>query len=148
MNSKTTWRLFFAALAMFVFIWFFERNRPMSTGASGNMVIFSKVAAGSVTGVEIQTTNFSLRAERTNDAWRLTRPFYPAQSTPIEAFVSAMTALPQRDLIPASVVSAQPGMLKDFGLDPPAAILTMSQGTNRYYLHLGTPTPLRDQVYA
>ena len=65
MNSKTTWRLFFAALAMFVFIWFFERNRPSSTGASGNVVIFSKVAAGSVTGVEIQTTNFTLRAERT-----------------------------------------------------------------------------------
>jgi hypothetical protein len=146
MNSKSTWRLFFAAVAMFAFIWFFERNQPVHTGG-GEALIFSKIAASSVTGVEIQTTNYTLRAERTNDAWRLTRPFYPAQSTPIDAFVNAMTKLPQRDVIPASVVSDQVGKLRDYGLESPAAILTISQGTNRHYLHLGALTPLRDQVY-
>jgi hypothetical protein len=148
MNSKSTWRLFFAAVAMFAFIWFIESKRPASTNTEGNALIFPKIAASSVTSVEIQTTNYTLRAERTNDGWRLTRPFYPAQTTPIEAFVSAMTTLPERDLIPASVVSDQAGKLRDYGLESPAAILTISQGTNRHYLHLGTLTPLRDQVYA
>jgi len=148
MNSKSTWRLFFAALAMFGFIWFFEIKRPTPTGPGGATLIFPTVAPGSVTGVEIQTTNFTVRAERTNDTWRLSRPFYPAQSTPIDSFVTAITALPKRDVITASQVSAQPGKFRDFGLDPAAAVLTVNQGTNRYTLQLGAPTALRDQVYA
>lgn len=148
MNSKSTWRLFFAAVAMFMFIWFFEIKRPTAVGPGGVALIFPKVQPASVTSVEVQTTNFTVRAERTNETWRLTRPFYPAQSTPIDAFVTAVTSLPKRDVIGAAQVSAQPGQLRDFGLDPPAAILTIMQGTNRYFLQLGAPTPLRDQVYA
>ena len=147
MNSKTTWRLFFAAVAMFAFIWFFERKRPAPI-AGATTLVFPNIAASSVTGVEVQTTNYTLRAERTNDAWRLTRPFYPAQSTPIDAFVTALTSLKKSDLISATEVSEQPGKLKDYGLDPPVAILSISEGTNRHFLQIGAPTPLRDQVYA
>src|ERR1041384_3961479 len=101
MNSKTTWRLFFAAIALFVFIWFFELKHP-GRKIGVNALIFPKVTPTTVTGVEIQTTNFILRAERTNDTWRLTRPFYPAQSTPIDAFVTAMTGLSKSDVIGAA----------------------------------------------
>jgi hypothetical protein len=147
MNSKTTWRLFFAAIGLFAFIYFYELRKPPEKSA-GKATIFPKLAASSVTGVEIQTTNFMVKAERTNESWRLTRPFYPAQSTPIDAFVMAVTSLPKRDVISASEVSAQAGRLKDYGLEPPAAIFALMQGTNRYFLHLGAPTPLRDQIYA
>src|SRR4051812_31785275 len=147
MNSKTTWRLFVAAIGLFAFIYFYELRKPAEK-AAGRPTIFPKLAASSVIGVEIQTTNFIVKAERTNETWRLTRPFYPAQSTPIDAFVAAVTSLPKRDVISASEVSAQAGRLKDYGLEPPAAIFTLVQGTNRYFLHLGAPTPLRDQIYA
>src|SRR6184192_1757636 len=111
MNSKSTWRLFFAAIGLFAFIYFYELRTGEKTTA-GKAAIFPKLAANSVTGVEIQTTNFIVKAERTNDTWRLTRPFYPAQSTPIETFLKAVTSLPKRDVINASEVSAQPGRLK------------------------------------
>ena len=147
MNSKTTWRLFILAIGLFAFIWFKElRGRPAASSAGA--LVFPKLAASSVTGVEVQTTNYFVKAERTNDTWRLTRPFYPAQSTPIDSFIKAVTSLPRRDVITASEVSAQPGKLKDYGLEPPAAVFTLSQGSNRFSLHLGAPTPLRDQLYA
>jgi hypothetical protein len=147
MNSKTTWRLFFLAIAMFAFIYFIDRKAPQKA-AAGKTLIFPKLAANNVTSLEIQTTNMLIKAERTNETWRLTRPFYPAQSTPIDSFVNALTGLPKYDVISASEVSAQPGKLKDYGLEPPTAVFTVSQGTNRYTLQLGAPTPLRDQLYA
>src|SRR5438067_1746964 len=147
MNSRTTWRLFFAAIALFAFIYFIERQAPQKIVA-GKTLNFPKLAANNVTGVEIQTTNMLIKAERTNDTWRLTRPFYPAQSTPIDSFVKNLTSLSKYDVISASEVSAQPGKLKDYGLEPAAAVFTINQGTNRYTLQLGSPTPLRDQLYA
>src|SRR5436853_589445 len=128
MNSKSTWRLFFVAIALFAFIYFFELRPAQQKLTADKEVVFPKLAASAITSVEIQTTNFILKAERTNETWRLTRPFYPAQSTPIEAFLKAVTTLPKRDVINASEVSAQPGRLKDYGLDPPVAILTLNQG--------------------
>jgi hypothetical protein len=148
MNSKTTWRLFIAALALFAFIVFVERRNPTEKAAPGKSLIFPKIAANTVTGLELQTTNVLIRAERTNETWRLTRPFYPAQSTPIDSFVSALIALPKFDVISATEVSAQQGKLKDYGLEPPAAVFTLSQGPNRYTLQLGNLTALRDQLYA
>jgi hypothetical protein len=148
MNSKTTWRLFIAAIALFAFIVFVERRNPEQKVSAEKNLIFQKLPANSVTGLEIQTTNIVIRAERTNDVWRLTRPFYPAQSTPIDSFVAALTALPKFDVISASEVSAQQGKLKDYGLEPPAAVFTVSQGSNRYTLQIGNLTALRDQLYA
>jgi hypothetical protein len=147
MNSKTTWRLFIAAIALFAFIVFVERRSQEEKGAASKSLIFPKVAANTVTGVEVQTTNLLIKAERTNDTWRLTRPFYPAQGTPIDSFVTAVTALPKLDVISASEVSAQQGKLKDYGLEPPAAVLTLNQGSNRYSLQVGNLTALRDQLY-
>lgn len=148
MNSKTTWRLLFAAVALFAFIYIYERKAGREKVEPGKALIFPKLSASSVTGVEIQTTNMAVRAERTNDTWRLTRPSYPAQATPIEQFVSALTAMPKFDVIGASEVSAQPGKLKDYGLEPPVAAFAVTQGTNRFLLHLGNMTALRDQMYA
>lgn len=148
MNSKTTWRLLLAAVALFAFIFIYERKIGQENTEPGKALIFPKLAASSVTGVEIQMTNMVVRAERTNEAWRLARPVYPAQTTPIEQFISTLTALPKFDVIGASEVSAQPGKLKDYGLEPPFAAFTLNQGANRYLLHLGHMTALRDQMYA
>jgi len=148
MNSKTTWRLLIAAIALFAFIVFVERRNSDQKTAAARTLIFPKLDANNVTGLEIQTTNLLIKAERTNDAWRLTRPFYPAQSTPIDSFIAAVTKLPKYDVISASEVSAQQGKLKDYGLEPPAAVLTLNQGSNRYSLQIGNLTPLRDQLYA
>src|SRR5436305_1009006 len=122
MNSKTTWRLLIAAIALFAFIFFVERRNSDQQTTAAKTLIFPKLAASDVTGLEIQTTNILIKAERANDTWRLTRPFYPAQSTPIDSFIAAVATLPKFDVINASEVSAQPGKLKDYGLEPPTAV--------------------------
>ena len=146
MNSKSTWRLFFAAVTVFAFIYFFERKGP-NTGPGAKPLLVGQLDPLSVTAVELRMTNQMIRAERTNDTWRLTTPFYPAQSTPIETFLTALAQLRRHEVISASDVAAQPRKLKDFGLEQPAATLTINQGSNRFLLNLGSRTPLLDQLY-
>jgi hypothetical protein len=87
----------------------------------------------------------TVRAERTNDTWRLTTPAYPAQVTPIENFVAALLGAEKQAVINSSEVT---GKLKDFGLDPPLANLSIGSGSNRFHLHIGSRPPLSEQVYA
>src|SRR5688500_5623824 len=116
MNSKTTWYLFLTAVAVFLYITFVERRTAGPGAAAGPALILPKLPPDRVTAVEIQMTNLVIRADQTNEVWRLTRPFYPAQSTPINTFVEKLLSLPKADVISASEVSAQPGKLRDFGL--------------------------------
>lgn len=148
MKSRTTWRLFFAAIALFAFIHFFESRSRRSVGPAPHARIFQKIDARAVGVLEIRASNLVIRAERTNETWRLTTPFYPAQSTPIDLFVRVLADLPKLEVITASEVSTKSGKLKDFGLDPPLAILSMTQGSNRFNLHIGSRTPIVDQLYA
>src|SRR4051812_20644374 len=128
MSSKTTWRLFLSAIALFAFIVFVDRRHGDGKSVGEQAQVFPKLAPATVNGVEIQSTNVTLRAEKTNDTWRLTRPFYPAQSTPIEGFLKTVVSLPKYDVISAQQVAEQQGKLKDFGLDPPLWALTLTQG--------------------
>lgn len=148
MKSSTTWRLFLAALALGAFIYFFELSSRRDAGPAQQARIFPKLDPRTINLVEIRASNVVIRAERTNDTWRLVTPYYPAQSTPIDLFVRTLLDLPKFESISAAEVSAKAGKLKDFGLDPPQAILSFGQGTNRYFLHIGSQTPIVEQLYA
>lgn len=147
MNSSTTWRLFLAAVAVFLFIYYFESRNSGGAGSSGKPPVFGRIDPLAITSVEVQRSNAVIRADRTNDTWRLTVPYYPAQSTPIESFIATLRNLRKQEVISASEVSTQPGKFKDYGLDPPLATVAISQGSNRFLLNVGARTPLVDQVY-
>src|SRR4051812_11345760 len=134
MNSNTTWRLFLLALGLFAFIYFVERRDKMPAVVAQHQV-FPRLVPLSINAVEVHTSNVTVRAERTNDTWRLTTPAYPAQVTPIENFVAALLGAEKQGVINSSEVA---GKLKDFGLDPPLANFSLSSGSNRFHLHIGS----------
>lgn len=147
MSSKTTWRLFLLAAALFAYIFLFEIRQPRNNSRTTQLV-FGGLKPTAIGLVEVHLSNQVVRAERTNDVWRLTMPVYPAQGTPIESFLDTLTALEKKFVISPTEVSAQPGKLKDYGLDPPVASVSIAVGSNRNHLYLGARTPIADGIYA
>jgi hypothetical protein len=146
MKSSNTWRLFFSALALFAFIYFYESRDEKRAPSAGATPIFGNILTREITAVEYRNpaSNQVIRAERTNDAWRLTTPLYPAQTTPIEVFLSQVAVLPKLDVInPSAVV----GRLKEFGLEPPAGVISLNVGSNKHQLQIGGRDPISNQLY-
>jgi hypothetical protein len=114
--------------------------------------LFPDFNPAKVTSVEILRSNnntiHTIRAERTNDQWRLTRPVvYPAQSTAIENWLELFTALNRRVWISAQELVTRSGGLATFGLDEPRANVTIQHGDKRILLRLGDKTPVGEQIY-
>lgn len=147
MSSKTTWRLFLLAVGLFAYIYFVD-TREKKSNARATQLVFGGLQANAIGAVEVHLSNQVVRAEKTNDSWRLTTPLYPAQATPIESFLETLTDLEKKFVISPSEVSAQPGKLKDYGLEPPLLSVSIAIGSNRHHLYLGARTPISDGIYA
>ena len=79
MNSKTTGIWFMIAAALFALIFIFEHFlRPAAAESS---TILPELRPAAVTSVQVIPSGaLEIRADRTNGAWRLTKPIaYPAQ---------------------------------------------------------------------
>lgn len=122
MNTKTTKWLVLTAVALFLFIVFFERRTEETSTVPAKLArLFPDLKPALVTQVEVAFDKLTLRALRTNEAWLLTAPLnYPALATPIEALARATAELRWRTLIPEATWQAQPGGLTNYGLNPRA----------------------------
>lgn len=148
MNSKTTLRLFTLAALLFAFIWLVERRTGRKPTEEGPPKVFPMLRPDSVTLVEITTTNQSARAERTNGHWKLINPAYPAQTTPVEALIKAISEVREVARLTARDVMTEKGGLKSFGLEPPILTISIQQPNERLDLLVGLRTPLANQYYA
>src|SRR6266511_2148059 len=125
MNPRTTISLVLAASGLFAYIFFFEWRRPVQP-AAGASKLFPNLDPTKVVSIELFRSNTVIRAERTNDHWRLTlpgQPPYPAQVTAIENCLTLLAALNRRAYIAAHELPSQPDGLAAFGLEnPPVAV--------------------------
>jgi len=150
MNSKGTLGLFSLALGLFAYIFFFEYpGQAPGSGTDPAKSLFPGLEPDKVTSVEIIRSNRTvIRAERTNDQWRLTRPAsYPAQTTAINNWLALLGSLNQRGYITAQELLAQPGGLADFGLETPDATVDVQQAARRFRFRLGSKTTVGDMLY-
>ncbi len=147
MNTRTTQALFIVALALFVYIYFFERHRtPARRPRAALAPLVPGFRAASVFRVELLRTNVILRAERSPAGWRLLTPAYPAKSTALEALLEAVGSLTRRGHVAAGEILAQGG-LAAFGLEPPHATLALSREAGTVQMRLGGRTPAGRQFY-
>jgi len=150
MNAKTTRWLLLLALAVFAFIFFFER-RTASTAlkAARAGLLFPDLIASEVTGLEVtRGADLFVRVERTNEQWRLRLPMpYPAAPAGIERLIGTLVDLRQRNYLTAQEVLAQTNWAAAFGLEPPAAIVVAHTANQRLELRLGRHTVLGNQAY-
>ena len=147
MNSKGTFYLTVLALGVFAYIFFFERH-TLDTEQRAQLKLFPDFDAGKVASVEILRSNSVIRVERTNDQWRLTRPFiYPAQSTAIENWLGLFHSLNRRLYISAEDLLAHPGGLAAFGLEEPQATVIIQEGKKKPQLRIGAKTQVGKMLY-
>ena len=145
MNWKTTWLLLALAALLFGLIVLLEQyTRPPSP--PGPLLAFPPAA---VTNIALRRTNqFVLRAEKTGGAWNLTLPIsYPAQSFAIESLLEALKSLSSFAYIPPEEFRSGQRSIAEYGLDVPAATLTLQHGGQRTELLFGTRTPVGDHIY-
>ena len=149
MNTKTTKWLVLTAVALFLFIFFFERRtEETSTAPQKLSLLLPNLKPALVTQIEVGQDKLNLRAIRTNEAWLLTAPLtYPALATPIENLARAVSELRGRTLIAEAAGITQNSTLTNYGLLPPRATIRLQSGTNRAELHLGARTPIGDEFY-
>jgi len=150
MNAKTTRWLILLALAVFAFIFFFERRTAdTDQAAKAAARLFPNLFGSDVDRLDVtRGANLHIRVERTNEQWRLKAPLaYPAAPGGIQRLIGALEVLRQRSYLTAQEVLTQTNWAAAFGLEPPVAVVVAHQGTQRLELRLGRPTLLGSQTY-
>jgi hypothetical protein len=146
MQKKLTWFLTVLAIGLFAFIYFVERKVPSTAESAAPQRLFAGIEPQSVTAVQIALPGGAVvRAEQTNGIWFLTKPFYPAQQSAIEIFVTNVTRLRGFDRLANHEVVLQ-GQ-KSFGLEPPRAKVQVESATNRFEFEVGGDAPLTNNIY-
>ncbi|HKW28434.1 MAG TPA: DUF4340 domain-containing protein, partial [Verrucomicrobiae bacterium] len=147
MNSKNTLVWLVVAAALFAFIFAFEHFlRPNDTEPSA---ILPDLQPATVTSIQVIPANaLEIRADRTNGAWRLTRPIaYPAQSAAVETLLAALQKLTPAIRISAGELREQRGAEADYGFETPSVSLVVEAGDQRWQLLVGNKTAPGDQVF-
>jgi hypothetical protein len=148
MNAKTTWGLVLLAAGLFAFIFFYERKLPdVDAGAQAPARLLPDFSAPRITSIEIIRSNQVIRVERTNGAWWLSNPDYPAQPLRIEKLLTVLQALPPKAVLSAEESAQRPQAATEYGLTPPQADVVLRQADGRIELRLGCKTLVGDQVY-
>jgi hypothetical protein len=146
MQQRLTWFLTVFALALFGFIFFFERKIPGTAEKHTAPRLFSGLEPGQIEAIEITLPGRgTMRAEQTNGTWFLTRPLYPAQQSLVETFVTNIARLRRYDRIPPHEVALQ-GQ-KSFGFEPAQAAILVETPTNRIRFEIGGFAPLTNNIY-
>jgi hypothetical protein len=146
MQKSLTWVLTILALALFAFIFLFERKAPSSAEKNAAPKLFARLEPRDVNTIEVTLASGGVvRAEQTNGTWFLTKPLYPAQQSLIETFVTNIARLRRYDRIPAHEVALQ-GQ-KSFGFEPARATVLVETATNRLRFEIGGPAPLTNNLY-
>lgn len=137
------------AAALFAFIWFFERHISQNPDAGKHARALPQLDPAKVTSIQIRpAASDEIRADRTNNAWILTKPFsYPALPAAIEALLDALQNLPGQSYISAEDLKNRPGSDKEFGFDSPQVSVIFQQGGYRGQLLIGKRTALGDEVF-
>src|SRR6185437_7530633 len=144
MSAKNTWLWLTAAVALFAFIFLFDRYRPRPL--TGPHYLLPGFNAKAIETVQIRPAGQpEIRAERTNDSWQLTEPVvYPAQSTNILALLQGLQKLTVVKRISEKEMRKDPNADQDFGIDPPQLSLVLNSGGPIYFGHRTSPG---DQVF-
>jgi hypothetical protein len=127
----------------------FERHvhpKTASAGAPARLVTFR---ASEVTNIVLRRTNqFVLRADRINETWNITLPFfYPGQPFAIEKLLHTLAELTAQTHLTEEDLGAQKRSRAEFGLDVPAASLILQHNGQRTELQFGARTAMGDQAY-
>lgn len=149
MNPRNTCLLVALAAGIFAFIFLFERH--IQKAEPEILMVLPGLKAAEVTSIQIQPGGQleTIRIERTNGNWQLTKPVvYAAQAPAVENLLHALEDLSPQTRISAQELLGRHNVNEEFGFDTPQAILVIQQGQEQHTLKLGFLTPPGDHIYA
>lgn len=136
------------AVALFAFIYFFERGPSAPPTGPVQHRLLNKVQQALVSRIEVQVGTNSVALERTNNTWRMIAPVvYPAWQPQVKSFLDNCAELNYTTTIPATELAKSPHGLADYGLQPPRAQFTLVQNNERIQVKIGNETPVGGQRY-
>lgn len=152
MNSwRSTFLLLALAGVLLAFILLFERRWHTPGTSLQPPTRLLAFRAAEVTNLSVHLTNqLLLRAERSNAAapWQLTLPIgYPAHPHAIEGLLAQLEELVPPVTLSETELHSANRTPAEFGLDVPAAKLTLQFAGQRRELLFGHRTPVGNQVY-
>ncbi|MGO8675327.1 MAG: DUF4340 domain-containing protein [Limisphaerales bacterium] len=148
MNARNTF--LWLALAGVLLVVILARQRFDRPPPAGPLKVLPTLKAAAVTSISVQLKDQKLiRAQRTNDAWRLTEPVsYPAQAASIRSLLMALERLTPAVFITAHERRSSPKSDEEEGfISPHASISVQQDNSGVLQLKVGARTAPGDQVY-
>src|SRR6185436_12842580 len=152
MRWKTTWVLLTIAVLLFAFIYFVERKTSSTSVAAAPAPRLLSFKPESISGLQLErsmdrTNKFRLWLERTDRTWNLSLPLsYPAQAMAVENLLQALASLTVETYISPQELAGNQHSMADYGLDVPAASLTLRHGGSRTEILFGSKTSVGDHI--
>jgi len=146
MKWKTTVVLLLLTLGVATYIALYDIKQPLPEEQRELATQVVDLKPDRITGLLIKVPAFSVTLERHDATWHLTSPLASrAESSFIQRIVTLLHPLhASRTLTPASKV---PLTLKDYGLDPAQATLTVLQGSTSTTLFFGEKSAVGESRY-
>src|SRR3954453_13432348 len=117
MKTKTTVLLLIVAIAVAVYIKFYESKGPKTEEAkrqAGNVINFERE---NLEGIVIQNGDDRIELKKQEQKWRLEAPFKDqADRGAVESLIADLDAWPRFDSIPASEIAKDKKLLDEYGL--------------------------------
>lgn len=157
MRSKVTLVLLFLNVALFFFIFYFERDWRIERASQESRHRVLGAEAANIQTLEVASAapgpNFSL--ERRGDTWFITRPVeWPANPVAVSHILNELQILENVTSFKTSDLDKNGQKLADYGLDQPKLTLTFSSGgeasggpPRTTVLRIGDTTKVGDHLY-
>ncbi|HEY3663805.1 MAG TPA: DUF4340 domain-containing protein [Chthoniobacterales bacterium] len=148
MKTRTTLLLLILAIALGVWIKFFESKKPNTVEAkreAGNVVNFDREK---LAGITIQNGDDRIELRRQEGKWRLTAPVQDqADGAVVDNLISDIEAWRKEGAIPAKEVTAEKGRMAEFGLVQPKLRLRLTGPQMPPEIWFGKDTAFEGQMY-
>jgi hypothetical protein len=141
MRSKVTLILLFLNVALFFFIFYFERDWRIERATNEARHRVLGVEAADIRSLEVAgpTPGSSFRLELRGDTWFLTKPVeWPANAVAVSHILSELQVLENVTSFPTRELEKNGQKLADYGLDQPKLTLTFTSGEEG---SAGAPAP-------
>ena len=145
MRWKTTFILLTVTIAIGAYVALYEIKQPSPEFQRLRTSQVVRIPRDEVTEITIQGPKSQVVLSREGQTWQLGTPRVRADGEFVQALLSETTSLMSERVLSGS--PEQPLELKAFGLDPPAARLTLVANTTPTTLLFGASTAVRENRY-
>lgn len=149
MRSKVTVVLLFLNVALFYYIFHYERQWQAERA---NLEARRRVIGPEVAAIESLTRTTpagpAIKLERRGEIWWLTQPYeWPADPNAIARVINELQLLEHETSFPVADLAKSGQTLADFGLGDPAITLDFTSGGKNYTLRIGDNTKIGSRLY-